>query len=187
MQTDEERQELQEALDKLCHWADKWGMEFNVSKCKVMHMGHANQKHDYYMDGQQLEKSEEERDIGMMITSSLKPSAQCAKASRTAQGVLGQITRALTDMCLCGCTSSTSDGGLRPHLEFSTQAWSPWTETDKSCLEKVQQQVVRQVSGLTSTTYEGKLLELDLPTLEERRHQADMRMIHKILYGKGDL
>jgi hypothetical protein len=38
------------------------------------------QKHDYYMNGQQLEKSEEERDIGVMITSNLKPSAQCAKA-----------------------------------------------------------------------------------------------------------
>jgi ribonuclease P/MRP protein subunit RPP40 len=91
---DKERQELQEALDKLCHWADRWGMEFNVSKCKVMHMRHANQKHHYYMNSQQLEKSEEEMDISVMITSNLKPSAQCAKAARTAQGVLGQITRA---------------------------------------------------------------------------------------------
>jgi hypothetical protein len=72
-------------------------------------------------------------------------------------------------------------------LEFSTQAWSPWTETDKSCLEKVQQRAVRQVSGLSSATYEEKLLELGLPTLEERRHQADMCMVHKILHGKGEL
>ena len=76
---------------------------------------------------------------------------------------------------------------VRPHLEFSTQAWSPWTEADKSCLEKVQQRAVKQVSGLTATTYEGKLLELDLPTLEERRHQADKCMVHKILHGKGEL
>ncbi len=65
--------------------------------------------------------------------------------------------------------------------------WSPWTETDKSCLEKMQQRAVRQVSGLTSTTYEEKLLELGLPTLKERRHQADMCMVHKILHGKGEL
>jgi hypothetical protein len=186
VRTDRERQELQEALDKLCHWADRWGMEFNVSKCKVMHMGHSNQKHDYYMNGQQLEKSEEERDIGVMITSNLKPSAQCAKAARTAQGVLGQITRAFhyRDRHVF---MRLYKQYVRPHLEFSTQAWSPWTEADKSCLEKVQQRAVRQVSGLTATTYEGKLLELDLPTLEERRHQADMCMVHKILHGKGDL
>jgi hypothetical protein len=111
VRTDKERQELQEALDKLCHWADRWGMEFNVSKCKVMHMGHSNQKHDYYMNGQQLEKSEEERDIGVMITSNLKPSAQCAKAARRLRESWdrspGHSTTG-TDMCLCGCTSSMS-------------------------------------------------------------------------------
>jgi hypothetical protein len=34
----------------------------------------------------------------------------------------------------------------RPHLEFSTQDWSPWTEGDKACLEKVPQRAVRMVS-----------------------------------------
>ncbi len=47
-----------------------------------------------------------------------------------------------------------------------------------ACLERVQQRAVRQVSGLTSTSYEDRLLELDLPSLEERRHQADMCMVH---------
>ncbi len=36
---DEDRARLQEALDKLCSWASKWGMVFNVAKCKEMHMG----------------------------------------------------------------------------------------------------------------------------------------------------
>jgi hypothetical protein len=30
------------------------------------------------------------------------------------------------------------------------------------------------VSGLKGKTYEDKLVELGLPTLEERRHQTDM-------------
>ncbi len=34
----EDRDKLQEALDCLCDWADKWGMSFNISKCKVMHV-----------------------------------------------------------------------------------------------------------------------------------------------------
>ena len=33
--TEEERAELQEALLKLERWANMWGMEFNVSKCKL--------------------------------------------------------------------------------------------------------------------------------------------------------
>ncbi len=74
-----------------------------------------------------------------------------------------------------------------PHLEFSTQAWAPWTEADTACLEKVQQRAGRQVSGLTSTSYEDRLLELGLPSLEERRHQADMCMVHRILQRNGGL
>jgi hypothetical protein len=49
---------------------------------------------------------------------------------------------------------------VRPHLEFSTPAWSPWSQTDISCIEKVQIKVVNMISGLSSRTYEGKLKEL---------------------------
>jgi hypothetical protein len=31
----EERELLQQALDSLCRWAEEWGMEFNIKKCKV--------------------------------------------------------------------------------------------------------------------------------------------------------
>ena len=40
------------------------------------------------------------------------------------------------------------------------------------------------VSGLRAATYEDKLAELDLFTLEERRHQMDMLQVYKILHGK---
>jgi hypothetical protein len=39
------------------------------------------------------------------------------------------------------------------------------------------------VSGLKGTTYEEKLLELGLTTMEERRHQADMTQTFKIIHG----
>ena len=74
---------------KLERWADRWGMEFNVSKCKVMHFRRNNT-----MKGRLLEKTEEERDLGVVTTANAKPAAQCAKAARTAQAVLGQISRA---------------------------------------------------------------------------------------------
>jgi ribonuclease P/MRP protein subunit RPP40 len=73
------RRKLQDALDKLCEWASKWGISFNVKKCKVMHIGHANKKGDYNMEGQTLGKTTEEKDIGVLVTGDLKPSNHCAK------------------------------------------------------------------------------------------------------------
>jgi len=43
------------------------------------------------------------------------------------------------------------------------------------------------VSGLRAASYEDRLEELGLVTLEERRHQADMAMVYKILHGYEDI
>ena len=72
---------------------------------------------------------------------------------------------------------------VRPHLEFASPAWSPWLAADITCLKSVQRRAVAMVSGLKGTTYEEKLSELGLTTLEERRHQQDMAQAHKILTG----
>ncbi len=65
-----------------------------IKKCKVMHLGYNNPGQVYTMRGQALEETDEERDIGVEMSRSLKPSAQCAKAARTAQTVLSQMARA---------------------------------------------------------------------------------------------
>jgi ribonuclease P/MRP protein subunit RPP40 len=163
-----------------------WGMQFNVAKCKVMHLGNRNPSFVYHMNGQELEVSAEERDIGVTVADNLKPSAQCSKAAKTAQSVHGQLVRAFhyRDRHIF---LRLYKHYVRPHLEFSTPAWSPWSETDKTCLEKIQQRAVKMVSGLSGKSYEEKLVELGLFTLEERRHQADMAMVHKRLHGKGQL
>ncbi len=79
-----DRDKLQEALDCLCNWADKWGMEFNVAKCKVMHVGRNNPEYDYTMRGVKLGKTDEEKDIGVTITKNLKPGV-CVKKRQAAQ------------------------------------------------------------------------------------------------------
>ena len=181
-QTEEDCAVLQESLDGLVQWAERWGMAFNVQKCKVMHLGHANRKHVYTMNGAVLEETEEERDLGVMISNKLKPGTQCAKAARTAAAVLGQISRAFHFKDRYVFVQLYKQY-VRPHLEFAVQAWSPWSAADKEVLEAVQRRMVRMVSGLRSTEYEDRLKELGMTTLEERRHQADMAMMFKTMRG----
>ncbi len=51
---------------------------------------------------------------------------------------------------------------VRPHLEFSAPAWSPWLQGDKDTLEKVQEKAVKMVAGLKGTGYLEKCVELGL-------------------------
>jgi hypothetical protein len=51
VQSENDRRTLQTALNNLCDWTEKWGMCFNVSKCKVMHFGRVNPNCKYTMNG----------------------------------------------------------------------------------------------------------------------------------------
>ena len=157
--TSEDRDRLQEALNELSRWANTWGMAFNTKKCKGKHIGNKNPRHKYKMDGVELAETVEERDIGVIVSSSLKPEAQCSKAARTALPVLGQLTQLTRAF-------HYRDRHIfvrlyvqyaRPHLEFSTPAWAPWTEGDKNTLEKVQKKAIGMVSGLAGKVYEERL------------------------------
>ena len=74
---------MQRDLDKLVEWSNLWLLRFNPSKCKVMHSGH---KFDtsYKIHQDTLAITEEERNLGIVTTSNMKVSTQCAKAAAKA-------------------------------------------------------------------------------------------------------
>jgi hypothetical protein len=180
-----DRDKMQEALNILCDWAETWGMTFNIEKCKVMHVGKNNPCFEYTMNGVKLSTTEEERDIGVVISKNLKPSEQCSKAAGRATAVLNQIKRNFhfrdrhTYLRLY-------KQYVRPHLEFAGPAWTPWTVGDKELLEKVQEKAVKMVAGLKAVGYSERCKEIGLETLESRRESQDMALVHKLLNGKYD-
>ena len=135
VETEQDRQLFQRGLDNLVQWSIEWQMLFNVDKCHVIHMGRKNHEFSYNMGGRPLEAVNFEKDVGVMIDSSLKPSLQCSKAAKKGQVVLGQLARAVTyrDKVTFFNLYKTY---VRPHLEYAVQAWSPWNIGDKELLER---------------------------------------------------
>ena len=183
IQGEEDRDKLQRALDGMMEWAEDWGMQFNVDKCKIMHIGRNNPQYEYKMGGKKLKPVEEEKDIGVTIHHSLKPSTHCKKVADIASAVLRQLAKNFhyRDRHIF---KKLYVQYVRPHVEFASPAWSPWNETDKAVIEKVQIKAVNMISGLAGKTYEEKCLELGLETLEERRKKQDLLQTYKICSGK---
>ena len=103
---------LQKCLDDLVDWADKWGMSFNLTKCKVMHVGRTNPMAVYTMSGHTMDSIDFERDIGVKVHKSLRPSLQCSEAANRANAVLGQVSRAFhfrDRRVFVNCTNSMYD------------------------------------------------------------------------------
>ena len=186
MRGPEDREILQHSLDKVVSWAGRWGMKFNVSKCHILHLGKNNPKYQYTMSGEPLEVTTEERDLGVLITDNLKVSAQCDKATRTANGVLSHILRTFTYRSKDVLPKIFAQY-VRPHLEFAAPVWSPWLRTDIDKMEAVQRRMVAAVTGLKGRDYYERLEELEITTLEDRRKTLDLLQAFKILSGRDDV
>ena len=157
-------------------------MVFNPKKCKVMHLGLHNAEYEYYMDGNPIEKVTEEKDVGVWVSKSLKPTKQCEVAAAIAHSTLRRISKSF-HYRKSNVLVPLFKSFVRPQLEFSVAAWSPWTEQDVETLEGVQRSLIRLISNKRGNTYEERLRNAGLTTLRERRLRGDMIETFKVVKG----
>ena len=180
-QTDQEN--LQTDLDELEKWTEDWLLRFNTGKCKVMHMGHSNQKLSYCMgkgEGRRvLDSTECEKDLGVYVDTSLHFSQHCQKVASKANRILGLIRRSFS--YLDGpMVKQLYIGLVRPHLEYGNVIWSPQYKKDATTLENVQKRATRLIPDLRDREYEDRLKALKLPSLVYRRRRGDLIETFKI-------
>ena len=61
IENEEYGETLQADIDRLMVWSNKWQMQFNVEKCKVMYFGYNNPCLEYTMGGEKLMMTESEK------------------------------------------------------------------------------------------------------------------------------
>nr|VZI39880.1 unnamed protein product [Spirometra erinaceieuropaei] len=139
---DEER--LQADLTRLEKWSQDWLLPFNVTKCNVLRVGRTRSlnRRVYHLNGVSLQEVDAQKDLGVWVTASLKPSLHCSKVAKSAMSVLYLVKRAFSTFDE-DCFVKVFRTFVRPQLEFAIQAWKPWTSKDLSILEKVQRRATK--------------------------------------------
>ena len=76
---------LSDGINALSNWAKEWQLELSATKCFVFHIGRYNPKRSYFLHGYELNKvTDTVRDLGLQLSSDLKPSAHCNLLKRRA-------------------------------------------------------------------------------------------------------
>ncbi|CAM4521747.1 unnamed protein product [Lepidochelys olivacea] len=179
---EKDRDILQEDLDDLVNWSNSNRMKFNSEKCKVMHLGINNKNFSYKLGTHQLEVTEEEKDLGILVDHRMTMSRQCDMAVKKANAVLGCIRRGISSRDK-EVLVPLDKALVRPHLEYCVQFWSPMFKKDEFKLEQVQRRATRMIRGMENLSYERRLKELGLFSLTKRRLRGDMIAFYKYIRG----
>ena len=172
--------ELQEDINKLVEWANKWKRSFNVDKCSVMRIGHNDMQSNYNMSNQQLPTTDQQRDVGIIITKDLKWQKQTEKSCKMANRVLGFIAsnfRYKNKKLILPLYKSI----VRPHLEHAVKFWSSNLRRDIDKIEKIQRTATKMIPEIRNHSYYQRIQDLDLISLVQRRLRGQLIEVFKYL------
>jgi hypothetical protein len=181
---------IQDDLNNLQIWNDKWKLYFNVNKCMVMHIGKTNEQRKYFMSIEnkivEISKCTEEKDLGVTFDNLLLFDSHINRVITKACQLLGIINRSFkfleTDGFLMLYKSI-----IRPHLEYGNGVWYPFLKRQSVALEKVQRRATRMMVRSKSMTYGERLRFLKLYSLKGRRIRGDLIQAFKLFHNLVDI
>ena len=174
---------LQNDLDTISSWAEKWLMELNINKCSVLSitLKRISIFHDYSILGTTLKRVTNHDYLGVTISSDLKWLRHVKKNYIKASRTLGLLKRTLSP-CSQNVRYIAYKMLVRPQLEYASDVWIPFAMKCIKKIEQIQRNSCRFIFHEYCINTDTSLLinRLNLDSIYARRLIQQATMFYKI-------
>lgn len=188
---------LQNMIDKFVNWCRQNKLELNIRKCKVMTFSHKHNNifRTYTIDGQAIERTNEMRDLRVIMDPKLSFISHIEYTKKKAETVLAFVKRECYKNFDMETAKMLYGALVRSHLEFASVIWSPHQITHRIRVESTQMDAViylrgdyknREENDFVLPPYIDRASDLKLITLVRRRVNASILFIKKVISGQID-
>ena len=180
---------MQDDINSLHETSISWGLRINREKCAVLRFSRNFRDRppaEYSLNGAALPTCESQKDLGVMIDTSLKYHEHITSVAHKAAGLCQSFLKATVcrtpDFLLFFFITH-----VRPIVEYASCIWNTGYVEDMRTLEQVQRRWTKQVEGLGELPYSERLRKLNLFSVQGRLLRAGLIQYWKILHDKSSI
>ena len=188
---------LQNDINTLSIWSRNNKMSFHPDKCKALSIYDCRPDfvkvlpfglRYYYINGNIIEFCENERDLGVIVSSNFKWNEQHDKILKKTHQMLGFTKRTCHFIKDTRKRRSIYLSLVRSNFEHGSIIWRPITETEISDFEKLQKKALKWIlkeenMHYDDETYRKKCYHANLTPMKIFFDINDLSFFHKIVHG----
>ena len=173
VRTEEDKEAMQEDLNKIYIWAECNIMKFNERKFEQMSWGEAKGVDiESYKTatGLDIERKEKVKDLGVVTSENLQFKEHIDSIVTACKIKQGNILRNFSTRKEAPMMKLYK-AHIRSKAEYCCVVWSPTTRQEISKLERIQKSFTKRIEGMEDKDYHQRLNSLKLYSLERRRER----------------
>ena len=178
----QDHKEFLEDLESVASWANMWQLSLSVPKCQVISIGRNAQEYEYKVGQNDIGRCNSIKDLGIWVDSSLKPSLHCHKVSTTANYKCISIHKNFVSKDP-KFLMKLFDNYVKSNLCYCSVITNPTLKKDINTLEKVQRRFTKHINNMHNLSYEDRVKQLNIHSLEYERLKTDLIYAYKIMNG----
>ncbi|CAB4025730.1 Hypothetical predicted protein [Paramuricea clavata] len=138
---------LQQAISNLSTWSSNNNISFNESKCKTMTVARKKQpiRFIHHLDLFPINKVQEEKDLGVLMTSSLSWDSHIQRTSAKANRMLGLLKRTCPLLTQVHVRRTLYFSLVKLQVCYASEVWSPHQSNLKIKLGQIQRRATRWI------------------------------------------